>query len=50
MKTFFAWVKKLIKISAAVSTNPATKAKLEIAEKEFLEKLESDRDASNKSS
>ena len=33
MKTFFAWVKKLIKISAAVSTNPATKAKLEIADK-----------------
>lgn len=33
MKTFFEWLKKLIKISAAVSTNPATKAKLEIAEK-----------------
>lgn len=33
MKTFFEWLKKLIKISAAVSTNPATKAKLEIADK-----------------
>lgn len=33
MKKLFAWLKKLIKISAAVSTNPATKAKLEIADK-----------------
>ena len=37
MKTFFEWLKKLIKISAAVSTNPKTKAKLEVAEKVFSE-------------
>lgn len=33
MKKLFAWIKKLIKISAAVSTNPKVKAELEIADK-----------------
>ena len=33
MKKILAWIKKLVAIGAAVSTNPATKAKLEIAEK-----------------
>lgn len=39
MKTFFEWLKKLIKISAAVSTNPEVKAKLKIADK-VIEKAE----------
>lgn len=46
MKKLFAWIKKLIKISAALSTNPKTKAKLEVAEKVFsgIEKEKNDGD------
>lgn len=33
MKTFFAWVKKLVAIGAKVSTNPKVKAELEAADK-----------------
>lgn len=49
VKKIVDWLKKLVFVSATVSTNTKTAAKL-IAAKEFLEKLESDRDASNKSS
>ena len=49
MKKIVDWLKKLVFVSATVSTNTNTAAKL-IAAKEFLEKLESDKDASNKSS
>lgn len=49
MKKIIDWLKKLVFVSATVSTNTKTAAKL-IAAKEFLEKLESDKDANNKSS
>ncbi len=44
MKNFFAWLKKIVGIAAAVSTNPTTKAKLEIAEK-VLEKTDDKADS-----
>lgn len=49
MKKIVDWLKKLIFVSATVSTNTKTAAKL-IAAKKFLKDLENDKDASNKSS
>jgi hypothetical protein len=33
MKRFFEWIKKLVSIGAAVSTNPKVKAELELVDK-----------------
>lgn len=47
MKTFFEWIKKLIKISAAVSTNEKTKEKLEAYQKAMAE-IDAERNAGDR--
>lgn len=47
MKTFFAWVKKLVAIGAKVSTNEKTKAKLEAAQKAIAE-IDAERNAGDR--
>lgn len=46
MKKLFSWLKKIVFVSAELSTNTKTAAKLAAA-KEFLEELEKEKNASD---